>query len=1156
MVIGLVPAAAFAADDTPVTAKLDITAQMSGAFLMPPQFGVSVSSDLAESYGYADDVEDGVSALDALVKAHELVFGEAFTADTAADYLAVSGGNVSKQFGVDGDEYFGGFFVNNGFPNDGSTGTVVGTHKLADGDSIQFFFYEDEYWGDSWNWFLDKEGAYSRAFTAQPGEELTLTLKSFFVMEAYRFLTPEEMALSDSAFDETDAQICLVDLSTGALTEIDGAITDEDAAVTLKFDEEGTYTITATGTEDTSFTQLLSLTTVKVEKPAPAEDITITATISNAGEVVVPFKEITVKDLNADQKHDVNEAFIAIHDAFFTGGSDAGYAASASGWITKFWGVESAPLGYYNNGESCMSVTDPVAEGDYLTAFIYKDTVGWSDSFAKFDKTSYTGKDSITAKLSRSYYGADYSLVTEDFKGAAITVYTKDYEAVDASKYTVTDNEDGTYKIAFTEAGDYLIQADNADPFIVPALAAVEITDGSGAVDAVKINITVTNAGDVVVPVEELEVTDVDGDGDVTIYDAIYAAHEKWFEGGASGFAVDAGQYGAYITKLWGVENGGAYGYFLNHAMAMSLMDPVAEGDYLVAYVFKDAAAYSDLYAKITGETDDEGVVTLTLGIDSDFDSVYEPFPGADIVVYDAAFEPLAEDAYTVTDNGDGTYTVELKESGDYIFVAYEADKPIVPAVYKDSVTVPEGQGDDTEPEKNDLEKIFKETGDALSEFSFEAGMEWMALGLARAGREVPGLDDYLKSVEDYINEKANDSEQLANASSTNSRFILALTALAQDATKFADHDLIKGLSDLTYVGKQGLNGYTWALLALDSHEYDEVEGATATREAMVEAILAKQHEDGGWSLTDAYPNSDVDITAMTLQALAPYYSKDANVKAAIDKALEFLSGKQNQYGGFGSVDGASVESCAQVIVALTALGIDPSEDERFVKNDWSVTEALSSYYLGEGKFSHTPGAAYNGLATEQAYYAMASYFRFKDGQTSLYDMTDVEFEEESETLEGPIVKITDKDGSEVKFSYADIEEGVKLTKPVAISVNDELDETDKIDITWQRDIVVPEDTKFPVTVEFAVDEKDQEKTVYIYHYDAEKKAWEVVGSGKGKTVTAKFDSLSPGAMVTRTDEAPNTGDASSMFLWAAMIVAAAAAGTAALLTGRKRKED
>ncbi|MBQ3931908.1 MAG: terpene cyclase/mutase family protein, partial [Firmicutes bacterium] len=445
---------------------------------------------------------------------------------------------------------------------------------------------------------------------------------------------------------------------------------------------------------------------------------------------------------------------------------------------------------------------------------------------------------------------------------------------------------------------------------------------------------------------------------------------------------------------------------------------------------------------------------------------------------------------------------------------------------------------------------------DALSEFTFEAGMEWMALGLARAGREVPGLDDYLKSVEDYINEKANDSEQLANASSTNSRFILALTALAQDATKFADHDLIKGLSDLTYVGKQGLNGYTWALLALDSHEYEEAEGATATREAMVEAILAKQHEDGGWSLTDTYPNSDVDITAMTLQALAPYYSKDANVKAAIDKALEFLSGKQNQYGGFGSVDGASVESCAQVIVALTALGIDPSEDERFVKNDWSVTDALSSYYLGEGKFSHTPGAAYNGLATEQAYYAMASYFRFKDGQTSLYDMTDVEFAEEYETPEGPIVKITDKDGSEVKFSYADIEAGVKLTKPVAISVNDELDEGDEIDITWQRDIVVPEDTKFPVTVEFAVDEKDQEKTVYIYHYDAEKKVWEVVGSGKGKTVTAKFDSLSPGAMVTRTDEAPNTGDASRMFLWAAMIVAAAAAGTAAMLTGRKRKED
>ena len=108
MVIGLVPAAAFAADDSSaVTAEVGFTSQLSGAFLHAPQFGMTVSSDLAESYGYADQdsVTDGVSALDVLVRAHELVLGDEFTPETAQNYLQLSNGSPTMQFGVGIDEY-------------------------------------------------------------------------------------------------------------------------------------------------------------------------------------------------------------------------------------------------------------------------------------------------------------------------------------------------------------------------------------------------------------------------------------------------------------------------------------------------------------------------------------------------------------------------------------------------------------------------------------------------------------------------------------------------------------------------------------------------------------------------------------------------------------------------------------------------------------------------------------------------------------------------------------------------------------------------------------------------------------------------------------------------------------------------------------------
>lgn len=160
------------------------------------------------------------------------------------------------------------------------------------------------------------------------------------------------------------------------------------------------------------------------------------------------------------------------------------------------------------------------------------------------------------------------------------------------------------------------------------------------------------------------------------------------------------------------------------------------------------------------------------------------------------------------------------------------------------------------------------------------------------------------------------------------------------------------------------------------------------TREKLIQAILDAQLTDGSWNLSAN--NADPDMTAMAIRALAPYYKTNETVKAAVDKALEALSALQRNDGGFGSWGTVNSESCAQVIVALTALGIDPATDSRFVKNGLTVLDALASFYVTGGGFRHTAGGELDGMATEQGYYALAAYYRFVNGQTRLYDMSDV----------------------------------------------------------------------------------------------------------------------------------------------------------------------
>ena len=289
---------------------------------------------------------------------------------------------------------------------------------------------------------------------------------------------------------------------------------------------------------------------------------------------------------------------------------------------------------------------------------------------------------------------------------------------------------------------------------------------------------------------------------------------------------------------------------------------------------------------------------------------------------------------------------------------------------------------------------IYKNTGDYLAKRGTPSvgsiGGEWMALGLARSGRTVP--EGYYDAVVKYVKDNIDSNGRLdKNKATENARIILALTAIGKDVTNVGGHDLLAGLNEMSYLSKQGINGAIFTLIALDSHNYTPA--GDVTRDKLVQVILDAQiSSDGGWSLDGK--NADVDMTAMAIQALAAYYKSNSSAKKAVDKGLSWLSSVQQNDGGFTSWGAANSESCAQVIVALTALGIDPAKDSRFIKNGVSVLDALCSFAVNGGGFKHlATETSANGMATEQGFYALVAYYRLLNGQTSLYDMSDVKLE-------------------------------------------------------------------------------------------------------------------------------------------------------------------
>ncbi|MBQ8590460.1 MAG: S-layer homology domain-containing protein [Firmicutes bacterium] len=277
-------------------------------------------------------------------------------------------------------------------------------------------------------------------------------------------------------------------------------------------------------------------------------------------------------------------------------------------------------------------------------------------------------------------------------------------------------------------------------------------------------------------------------------------------------------------------------------------------------------------------------------------------------------------------------------------------------------------------------------------------GGEWAVIGLARSGYDVPDswYETYYTNLEEYTVKKEG---VLHKKKYTDySRVTVALSAIGGDPRDVAGYDLLKPLGDFDKTIWQGINGPIWALIALDTANYEiPVNGEAevqATRDKYIAEILRRQLNDGGFSLTggknEATKNetADADITGMALQALAKYQDR-ADVKAATEKALACLSKMQASDAGFSSYNTSNVESCVQVIVALNELGISLN-DSRFVKNGTTLVDNMLTYYVKGNGFVHTlDGGGSDLMSTEQAFYGLVSIQRALEGKNSLYRMSD-----------------------------------------------------------------------------------------------------------------------------------------------------------------------
>ena len=402
---------------------------------------------------------------------------------------------------------------------------------------------------------------------------------------------------------------------------------------------------------------VLGVTALADDEPIAPAPITVLTSVAVRGELELALAPVTVTDRNADGVFDIDEALFAAHEQYYDGGA-AGYANAMTDWglsVAKLWGDDGPSFMYYLNNGMAMGLADPVKDGDSLYAFVMGDD--YSDKYSFFEGNQvFTKEEEITLPLALSYLTFDesWNLVTAPLAGAVITVDGKETGFV-------TDAE-GKVTVTVSGSGDVVISAKTDALVIAPPVCVVHFP-----AEPITVLVSVSVASELKIALAPVEVKDLDASGDFNIDEALFAAHEQYYEGGAAGYANAMTDWGLSVAKLWG-DDGPNFMYYLNDGMAMGLADPVNDGDCLYAFVMGDD--YSDQYTYF----DEKVVLTkeheLTLPLimtalvpDENWIPVPTPVVGAVITVDGKETEFVTDEKgeVTVTVSGDDSVVISAK---------------------------------------------------------------------------------------------------------------------------------------------------------------------------------------------------------------------------------------------------------------------------------------------------------------------------------------------------------------------------------------------------------------------------------------------------------------------------------------------------------------
>lgn len=249
------------------------------------------------------------------------------------------------------------------------------------------------------------------------------------------------------------------------------------------------------------------------------------------------------------------------------------------------------------------------------------------------------------------------------------------------------------------------------------------------------------------------------------------------------------------------------------------------------------------------------------------------------------------------------------------------------------------------------------------------AGSEWYIIALSNQGDY--DFSNYRNALNSYLTEN--------EVGSASSRLKYALTYIAiGDKTNPYINKVISNS-----IGEQGIMSLVFGLHLLNNGCICD----TYSVDTLIDELLSLQLADGGFSVMGEH--GDVDVTAMIVQALAVHYNDSSDVKSSVDAALDFLSARQLDNGGYSGYGVANPESSAQVVMALSSLGIDVCDDNRFIKNGNTVFDGMNSFRLADGCFCHKEGGASDSTATAQVLSASIAYENMKNGMPSFYIFND-----------------------------------------------------------------------------------------------------------------------------------------------------------------------